>query len=652
MPDDRPLHNGGAEMPRWHFKRLRPGDTTREPIQGEFFATEAISNSAAALVREGIQNSLDARHNGQRVQVRIRICGKEGAISPQDVAPYLEGAWLHLEARPNGLREPPSQRDRCPYLVFEDFGTTGLEGDPGQWHKKDDVRNGFFTFFRAEGHSDKGESDRGRWGVGKTVFPRSSRISSFWGVTVRASDGRRCLMGRAILKSHEVNGTRHVPDGYFGSPGNDELVLPVGEPKYIDGFCRVFGLMRGADPGLSLVVPWYDLEEITLNALLEAVVEGYFFPILAGDLEVTVAGPDGRPHHLAADTLLETVRRLGGPFATTLLPRLELAVWARDISRGPFLTLQRPSESRALHWSADLIGKDATQQLRRKLQMGERIAVRVPMPVREKRKPVRWSFFDVFMVRDGTEERGRPVYVREGIIIPDVRGKTTRGIRALVVVEDKPLAAMLGDSENPAHTQWQNGSNYKGKYLYAADLKFVSDSVAEIVRLVTEAEEEADPAVLIDLFSLPAERDAADAIRCRTKKAGPPRGPHPPQPPAPPQPRPKAFRVHEIVGGFRITRGDNGVPTPNGLEIRVAYDIRKGNPLRKYHKADFQLDKLPIRIGDDLDGIEVISRSLNQMVVKVTKPDFRLSVTGFDENRDLYVRVLAREDEKDGDQTA
>ena len=314
-------------MPSWYFKTLRRGDTTREPIQGEFFATEAISNSAAALVREGIQNSLDARRNGRGVRVEIRASGKERAATAEAVAPFLDGAWRHLEATPNGLRDVPSPQDTCLFLTFEDFGTFGLEGDPEQWHKEDGVTNGFFNFFRAEGHSDKGETDRGRWGVGKTVFPRSSRISTFWGVTVRASDARRLLMGRAILKSHQIGGIRYVPDGYFGNPGEEELTLPVQEAVSIEHFCQVFGLRRGAEPGLSLVVPWYTADELTADNLLNAVVEGYFLPILGGELQVTVTGPDGAPQELTADTLVETVRRLNGPLATTMLPLLELAVW-------------------------------------------------------------------------------------------------------------------------------------------------------------------------------------------------------------------------------------------------------------------------------------------------------------------------------------
>jgi hypothetical protein len=103
-------------MPGWYFKPLRPGDTSREPIQSEFFSTEAISNSADALVREGIQNSLDARRNGQCVRVSIRISGPQQVVPVATLAPFLDGAWPHLEAKPNGLREPPGREEPCLFL--------------------------------------------------------------------------------------------------------------------------------------------------------------------------------------------------------------------------------------------------------------------------------------------------------------------------------------------------------------------------------------------------------------------------------------------------------------------------------------------------------------------------------------------------------
>ena len=154
----------------WHFRPLAIGEKTREPIQGEFFSTEAIRNPTEALVREGIQNSLDA---GTETPIKIRLFLSSGnnAVPASRVAPWLQGAWQHLHATGNGLREPPSETSSCPFLVFEDFGTRGLQGDVNQAFDDSGAKNHFFYFFRAEGRSGKSELDRGRWGIGKHRFP-------------------------------------------------------------------------------------------------------------------------------------------------------------------------------------------------------------------------------------------------------------------------------------------------------------------------------------------------------------------------------------------------------------------------------------------------------------------------------------------------
>ena len=43
----------------------------------------------------------------------------------------------------------------------------------------------------------------------------------------------------------------------------------------------------------------------------------------------------------------------------------------------------------------------------------------------------------------------------EWITIAGVRGNLPKGYRCIVSARDKALAALLGDSENPAHTEWQ-----------------------------------------------------------------------------------------------------------------------------------------------------------------------------------------------------
>ena len=175
---------------RWMFYRQGPTDTISNPIAGELFSSEAIGDVTEALVREGIQNALDARvrlGDGQRQRADVRIYLSEGteALPAARVTRWFESLSAHVNAPGNGLRDLPSFRDACPFLVFEDFGTTGLTGAVEQYRAVRGVENNFMNFFRAEGHSDKGADDRGSWGVGKTVFPRSSRINSFFGFTVR-----------------------------------------------------------------------------------------------------------------------------------------------------------------------------------------------------------------------------------------------------------------------------------------------------------------------------------------------------------------------------------------------------------------------------------------------------------------------------------
>jgi hypothetical protein len=79
------------------------------------------------------------------------------------------------------------------------------------------------------------------------------------------------------------------------------------------------------------------------------------------------------------------------------------------------------------------------------------------------------------------------------------------------------------------------------------------------------------------------------------------------------------------------------------LNIRVAYDTRRGNPLRRYNPADFRLNQTPIRLEPPPNGIKVVTNEENRMTIEVLNPDFCLTVIGFDEKRDLLVDVKMEE---------
>lgn len=131
--------------PRWRFARMTPAEINQDPVQGEFFSREA--DLPGRLVRESIQNSLDAKRGEGPVRVRFVFSGERHALVPNRATRYLNGLKKHVKAVVEAGGMLPSVEDdeeqsavndalACfkepmTYLVIEDFGTKGLAGDVG-----------------------------------------------------------------------------------------------------------------------------------------------------------------------------------------------------------------------------------------------------------------------------------------------------------------------------------------------------------------------------------------------------------------------------------------------------------------------------------------------------------------------------------------
>ena len=114
------------------------------------------------------------------------------------------------------------------------------------------------------------------------------------------------------------------------------------------------------------------------------------------------------------------------------------------------------------------------------------------------------TFFNVF-VEHSYEDSEKPVFIRDELIICDVKSPRISQVRSLIIVEDGPLAGLLRDAETPAHTQWNTGtSKFKGKYKFGPGaINFVRLSVSELLRIINQAKQEPDPTITIDFFSIP-----------------------------------------------------------------------------------------------------------------------------------------------------
>jgi hypothetical protein len=632
--------------PRWHFIKKRPSAMGRDPISSEFFADESVEGAARSVIREAIQNSLDARDkkSGKPIEIRIALGIGAGAVKAPDASPYFSDVWEHLAAPKCGLLHAPRVVEPCAFLTVEDFGTSGLEGDPKSWSAKEGKTNSFYTFFRAEALSDKSGDDRGRWGVGKLVFPRASRGSAFFGLTVQRSTLDTMLMGRMVLKHHTVAGVEFQPDAFFGAkePVDDDadFVMPCRDAAYIDRFRKLFGVTRTNEPGLSVVVPWLYQEsddEFSAASLTRAIAAEYLLPILRGKLVATVSA-SGQTTRLDRAALMRNDQHwVDGPLELLL----RLGQFASTVKTEEVLVTKPAEQSGAPKWPDEAIAEEMAQEGRSRLEAGLPIAVDVPITVYQRGHPPAPSRLRVHLATNGTAARQAPAFVREDITVSNAKGPWIPGYASLVTIDDGPLATLLGDSENPAHTEWrQTTRGFKEKYQFGKSfLDFAKQAPMNVYKALFDGPREDDIFALGSFFPDLAVADGEKGGGpSRKKRKGGPVDP-PPDIPA----RARRYSVSKTDGGFEVRRGDPTTKRPGRLRIQAAYDVRGGNPLKKYAAFDFDFSKPPIVL--DADGALIEVASENEALVEVISDDFSIRVTGFDENRDVFTRVTVEDDD-------
>jgi hypothetical protein len=615
----------------WYFKLFIPGDNLSDPKFTEaLFSGDDESALARSLVREAIQNSLDAkRPDAPIVTVRLTLRRGATAVLPGASNRFTGGIWPHLKASNSGLSSPPSRDATVPCLIVEDFGTHGLRGDPEHWQPTGVEKNGYFLFFRALGRSGKSDEDRGRWGVGKFVFPMCSRAHTIWGYTVPSTTNRALLMGRTVLDTHEVQGDSFHPDGHWGikRDPSSNFVSPVTDLGLQQDFRRTFGLERSTEPGLSVVIPWV-LPDVTGGNLVRATVTEYFLPIFKKQLRVIVSDDESETT-IDDRSIADLASLVSKPISKA---RLELA---RRVTSGDMLPFKWPKmfSYEDTDWSRNGLPPDLLSDMREALEAEMAISVAFSLKVRRKDTgAIDTGKLFVHLQRVEGLGSAKPLIVREGISISAEKTKSVVDHVAIITADDGPVATLIGDAETPAHEELRPNL-IKDKYTYHQKVtSFVREAPWSLLRTMREADQSDDPLLLSPYFPL----QSADGRR--GPKVDPQkRGGSPPIVPSIPR-SPRRFRITRVEGGFKVRSNPEHAIRPAEVRVLVAYDVRRGNPLKRYRSFDFDLAAKPIAI--ELSGCELISARGNELGVSIVADTFSVEVTGFDSHRDLIVKAL------------
>ena len=643
---------------KWRFREMARAEINQDPMERVAFIEESINER---LVREAIQNSLDASlaraeapsaQTAGPVRMRFSLAGIRNPLSAERAAPYVDGLAEHLVAGLDGdfarrVKVRGLANDDLRFLVIEDMNTVGLDGD---WEQYDDSEaesakdNHFYWFFRNVGRSGKGDNDNGSWGLGKWVFPDASNASAYIAVTRRNSDSEMLLMGQAVLRKHNIDDRRHAPYGYFAEEGEDGLPLPLrsSDPQHrplIEQCIADFDLRMREGSGLSVIIPFPRIEEhIDRPQLLAAVIHNYFYPIITGKLEVTVDdGDDDSAIEVNAETIDDVLESLElkdtGERSLASYQRLfDMCREGIALPDHRYINLATPPRnvpSYAQH--------SEVAELRRRYDSGQLLAFRISTMVERKPAGTReQTSFRLYVQHDDALTHGHDYYVRGTLSISEMDYiRRHHGRTLLVVDEAEPLAAMLRDSELPAHTYWRPQNERAGKRWVAASrrIKEISDSPGALLGIWEAAPVGLQKDALADIFP-----SGVYGSRLKRALSGSAKSTRPVKPD--PLSVHQDFDIGQIAAGFRVSLRGDLVDSPNRIRLLAAYAAPRGNPIKNYSPHDFRLHG-PGALDVRLTGCHRTPGDKgNELVLEVDDPAaFSVQVRGFDPHRDVYVDV-------------
>ena len=287
-----------SQAPRWLFQRNTTGLMTfKDPLAGLITANSEL-DATEILVRESLQNSLDARPSREgdgEVRVRYRLRTLRGdeklafleEVGMSTLGPHVVASNEAIEENEGDpMADPDVVRAEDPIVVLyiEDHGTCGLIGPEFHDAAAGDAYDGprcFLGLCRSIGVNDKASGGSGgTYGFGKGVYWANSsigtavfhsRLASSWtaGADEDLDGGSgdevsQRLFGVARLTSHHFAGKSTLENGWLAAGENED-----GQPRSFwnagaEERARALGfLARGADdPGTSvLVLPLRDDED-------------------------------------------------------------------------------------------------------------------------------------------------------------------------------------------------------------------------------------------------------------------------------------------------------------------------------------------------------------------------------------------------------
>ena len=256
------------------------------------FAGQRLS----AMVREVIQNSLDAKPEGSNLPVKLAFSLHE--LSSGDIDGFDElsnhiGACekmakeqelAHVEAVYRKSKESLRSDKPLPVLVISDYNTTGLVGP------LDKQKGAWFALTKGTGITQKqNASSLGSFGHGsKAPFLMADARTLFYLTKIELEGGDQLrFQGKSILLSHEHPGRSNVTTQATGFFGFKEGLRPLLDDA-VPSWATALREKDTDDYGTSIIIPYTSFDKGLFPETKITVVANFFYAIKDGRLEVVI----------------------------------------------------------------------------------------------------------------------------------------------------------------------------------------------------------------------------------------------------------------------------------------------------------------------------------------------------------------------------
>lgn len=622
-------------MTHWQFRTLNPNDTSGTSTAEDNFAQEERT-SVDILVRECIQNPLDAKLGDVAVRVNFKwrelVTGESILINDLLTDEFLN---QQVSAEVAQTTDMPAV---VKVLVIEDFGTTGLRGRYDDSAADGDAENWNAFWFR-EGEGAKPSKANGGAGQGKLTMYVASDIRTVAALTTRSSDGKRLLFGGCRFRRNYVVGNdRYAREARWGSTiDSDKLAMPVEDGAVLNLYEQELNIERGDFPGTTFLIPMPD-SGITPDAITAAVINEFYLPILRGRLSVYV---DDR--EISSTTISELANQLSDKLRLTPPFRTFLnEVAGQHLGQQALDAVFDDNWGKDPKLSPDNLLDGHIEVLREKFQTGSIIIAEFPIWVSSVINGRMKGSLKVFLQEAGSNEM-QELFVRQDLAVDKEKSlrsaKRLAPARALILVDDENLSKFLAAAEEPTHREW-NGSRPKLALQYrnaAITLRLVRHAANRLLELLVPPATK-DTIALAAFFPDVAAKKEVQTVKQPKKKDAPDGGDDGALDIPPPTSRKLDLVPLDDGALVRVNPAlADQCLFPMTCKLELAYATELGKPFDQWDSADFYLTGSSNVISATGAG-EIIPHG-NEISFEITEPDGCLSISGFDKNRQLEMRL-------------